>query len=145
VPYRNSPQSISDVAAGHVALAFAEAGVSLPLIEAGKLRAIAVSSSSRIPKLPNIPPFAEAAGASDFEAVSWHMLLAPAGTPKDIVDRLHIEMKRIMAMPDIQQKTSAVGLLPVDSPSVEGMQGYIKSEGEKWGGLVRKLGLQGTL
>lgn len=145
VPYRNSPQSIADIAAGHVALTFAEAGASLPLIQAGKLRALAVSSAMRIPTLPDILPFAEAASAPDFEAVSWHILLAPAGTPKDIVERLHAEMKRIMAIPEIRRKTSAVGLLPVETLSVEGMLGYIKSENEKWGGQVRKLGLQGTM
>ena len=79
VPYRNTPQSISDIVAGHVQLGFAEAGASLPLIREGKLRALAVSSSTRIPTLPDVPTFAEAASAPDFEAVSWHMLYAPGG------------------------------------------------------------------
>ncbi len=82
VPYRNSPQSITDIAAGHVNLGFAEAGASLPLIRDGKLRALAVSSATRLPTLPDVPPFAEAAGATDFEAVSWHILFAPAATPQ---------------------------------------------------------------
>ena len=85
VPYRNSPQSIADVAAGHVAMAFAEAGASLPLIRDGKLRALAVTSSTRLSTVPELPPFGEAVGASDFEAVSWHVLLAPGGTPRDVV------------------------------------------------------------
>ncbi len=144
VPYRNSPQSIADVAAGHVALAFAEAGASLPLINAGKLRALAVSSATRIPTAPEVPPFAEAANAPDFEAVSWHVLLAPAGTPKEAVDRLHAEMKRIMAVPEIRQRIASTGLLPVDSGSVDDMRAYIRAEGEKWGSLVRKLGLEGS-
>ena len=76
VPYRNSPQSIADVAAGHVAMAFAEAGASLPLIRDGKLRALAVTSSARLPSVPELPPIGEAVGAPDFEAVSWHVLLA---------------------------------------------------------------------
>ncbi len=81
VPYRNTPQSITDIAAGHVQLGFAEAGASSPLIRDGKLRALAVSSSTRLPTLPDVPTFAEAASTPDFEAVSWHMLFAPAATP----------------------------------------------------------------
>ena len=97
VPYRNSPQSIADVAAGHVAAAIAEAGASLPLIKDGKLRALAVTSTTRFPSLPDVPPIAEAVGMPDLEAVSWHLLFARHGTPREIVDKLHGEMKRIMA------------------------------------------------
>ena len=74
---------------------WAEAGASIPLIRDGKLRALAVSSTTRLPLLPDVPPLAET--APGFEAVSWHMLLAPAKTPRDIVDRLHAEMKRALA------------------------------------------------
>jgi tripartite-type tricarboxylate transporter receptor subunit TctC len=144
VPYRNTPQSIADIAAGHVQLGFAEAGASLPLIKDGKLRALAVSSSTRLPTLPDIPPFAEAANAPDFEAVSWHMLYAPAATPKEIVDKLHREMSRIMTAPDMQQKASNIGLLPIDVPSIDDTQKYLASERDKWGSLVRKLGLEGS-
>jgi tripartite-type tricarboxylate transporter receptor subunit TctC len=144
VPYRNSTQSITDIAAGHVNLGFAEAGASLPLIRDGKVRAIAVSSSTQIPTLPGVPPFGEAAGTPDFEAVSWHILFAPAGTPKEIVQRLYQDMKRIMMLPDIKQRALDIGLLPLDSPSVEDIRGYIKSEQEKWGSLVKKLGLEGS-
>ena len=144
VPYRSSPQSITDIAAGHVNLGFAEAGASLPLIREGKLRALAVSSSVRLPTLPEVPPFGEAAGAPDFEAVSWHILFAPAGTPHEIVDRLHAEMRRIMSAPDMKKRASDIGLLPLDSPPIDGIRSYVKSEQEKWGSLVKKLGLDGT-
>jgi tripartite-type tricarboxylate transporter receptor subunit TctC len=144
VPYRNSPQSITDIAAGHVDVGFAEAGASLPLIRDGKLRALAASSSVRLPTLPDVPPFAEASGAADFEAVSWHILLAPAATPKEIIDRLHGEMRRIMSAPEMKQRALDIGLLPLDSPPVDGIRAYIKSEQEKWGSLVRKLGLDGS-
>jgi tripartite-type tricarboxylate transporter receptor subunit TctC len=144
VPYRSTPQSISDIAAGHVDVGFAEAGASLPLIRDGKLRAIAVSSSARLPTLPDVPPFGEAAGAPDFEAVSWHALLGPAGTPKEIVDRLHNEMNRIMSAPEMKKRASDIGLLPIDSPSVEEIRRYVAAEQDKWGALVRKLGLEGS-
>jgi tripartite-type tricarboxylate transporter receptor subunit TctC len=144
VPYRNSPQAIADIAAGHVNIGFAEAGASLPLIRDGKLRALAVSSLTRLPTLPDVLPFAEASGAGDFEAVSWHILFAPAATPSEIIDRLHQEMRKIMSAPDMKKRASDIGLLPLDSPSVEGIRQYVKAEQEKWGSLVKKLGLEGS-
>lgn len=144
VPYRSSPQSISDISAGHVAMAFAEAGLSLPLIRGGKLRALAVSSSIRLPTIPELPPIGEAVGVPDFEAVSWHVLFAQSATPPEIVDKLHSEMKRIWAIPDIRTRVAALGLLPIDIASINDMRGYIKSEDDKWGALVRKLGLEGS-
>jgi tripartite-type tricarboxylate transporter receptor subunit TctC len=145
VPYKNTPQSIQDIAAGHVQLGFAEAGASLPLIRDGKLRALAVSATTRIPSLPDVPPFAEAAKAPDFEAVSWHILFTPAATPKPIIERLHAEMKKIMADPEMIKLTEKIGLLPVDSPNTDGIQKYLASEREKWGSLVKQLGLAGSM
>ena len=144
VPYRNTPQSISDIAAGHVNMGFAEAGASVPLIKDGKLRALAVSSSTRLGVLPDVPPFSEAAGAPDFEAVSWHALFAPANTPKTIVDRLHQDLKKIMTAPEMQKKIADLGLIPMDPPSLPETRVYLASERTKWGALVRKLGLEGT-
>src|SRR5262249_7740644 len=79
-------------------------------------RALAASSAVRLPTLPEVPPFGEAAGAPDFEAVSWHILLAPAATPQEIVDRLHQEMRRIMSTPQMKKRASDIGLLPRRSP-----------------------------
>jgi tripartite-type tricarboxylate transporter receptor subunit TctC len=143
VPYRVSTQGITDIAAGHVDLGFAEAGASLPLIREGKLRALAVSAATRLPTLPDVPSIAETPGAAGFEAVSWHILFAPAATPKEIVERLHQEMRKIMT-PAFQKRAADIGLLPIDSPSIDGIRAYIKSEQDKWGSLVKKLGLEGT-
>ena len=144
VPYRNTPQSILDIASGHVQLGFVEAGASVPLIKDGKLRPLAVSSAARLPILADVPPFADVSGAKDFEAVSWHALLAPAGTPQPIIDRLHNEMKKIMADPSVKEKVAALGLIPFDTPSVDGIKAYLASERQKWGTLVRQLGLEGS-
>lgn len=144
VPYRNTPQSILDIASGHVQLGFVEAGAGLPLIKDGKLRALAVSSSTPLPVLPDVPPFSVASGEKDFEAVSWHALLAPAGTPDAIVQRLHGEMKRIMADPQIKEKVSALGLIPFDTPSPAELRSYLRNEREKWGNLVKSLGLESS-
>lgn len=144
VPYKDTPQSIADIASGLVQMAFAEAGASQAFIKDGRIRALAVSSQVRLGTLPDVPPLSEAVNAPDFEAVSWHALFAKAGTPQPIVARLHNEMKRIMSEPDIVQRLRGIGLIPVDTPSVEGIQKYITDEEVKWGGLVRKLGLAGS-
>jgi tripartite-type tricarboxylate transporter receptor subunit TctC len=144
VPYRSTPQSVTDLMGGQVAASFLEAGLSMPLIKDGKLRALAVSSAQRLPLLPDVPPFAEASGATDYEGVSWHMLLVPSKTPQPIIDRLHAEMKRIMQAPEMQAKIAALGLMPNDSPSIEDMRSYIRSEQLKWGALVKQLGLEGS-
>jgi tripartite-type tricarboxylate transporter receptor subunit TctC len=144
VPYRNTGQSIADLIDGHVATGFVEAGASIPAIKEGKLRALAVSSSARLPLLPDVLPFAEAAGAPDFEAVSWHVLMVPSKTPKDVADRLHAEMKKIMNDPEMKKRAADIGLIPIDTPSIDGINEYIKSERAKWGTLVEKIGLKGS-
>ena len=144
VPYRSTPQSVTDIMGGHIAASFLEAGLSMPLIKEGKLRALAVSSAQRLPLLPDVPPFAEASGAADYEGVSWHMLLVPAKTPQPIVDKLYAEMKRIMQAPEMREKIAALGLIPNDSPSIEDMRSYIQSEQLKWGALVKQLGLEAS-
>jgi tripartite-type tricarboxylate transporter receptor subunit TctC len=144
VPYRSTGQSIADLIAGHVVTGFVEAGASIPAIKEGKLRALAVSSSSPLPLLPDVPPFSQASGATDFESVSWHVLLVPSKTPKDIVDRLHAEMNRIMKDPTLKKRVADLGLIPIDTPSVAEISSYIKSERAKWGALVEKIGLKGT-
>jgi tripartite-type tricarboxylate transporter receptor subunit TctC len=144
VPYRSTPQSVTDIVAGHVSAGLVEAGASVPLIREGKLRALAVTSSTRLSALPDVPPFAEAANAPGFEAVSWHALVAPAATPKEIVDKLHGEMKRIMAAPEMVKHVTDLGLMPFDTPSVPAIQAYIKEQQEIWGAVVRKLGLEGS-
>jgi tripartite-type tricarboxylate transporter receptor subunit TctC len=144
VPYRSVPQSVTDLMGGFVAASFLEAGLSIPLIKEGKLRALAVSSAQRLPLLPDVPPFAEASGAADYEGVSWHMLLVPSKTPQPIIERLHAEMKRIMQAPEMQAKIAALGLIPNDSPSIEDMRSYIQSEHLKWSAMVKELGLEGS-
>ena len=92
----------------------------------------------------DVPPFSEASGAPDYEAVSWHILVAPSKTPQPIVDKLHNEMKRIMADLEMKAKVANIGLIPFDTPPVAGMRAYIASENEKWGSLVKTLGLEGS-
>ena len=144
VPYKNSPQSIQDIAAGHVTFAFAEAGASRALIQTGKLRALAVSSKQRLSALPDIPTIAEATDMADFEFVAWHALVARTGTPQPVVSRLNAEMKRIMGGLDMQQRISNMGLIPIDPPSSVETERYIKSETVKWRQILQTIGLAGS-
>ncbi len=145
VPYRSNPQYVSDVVAGHLSLAFIESATASQLIAQGKVRALAASTATRLQILPAIPTLAEATGDPDIETVSWHMLFAPAATPKEIVDRLHNETKKITNTPAFRKLLLDRGQVPVDTPSVEGIKTYIKAEQDKWGSLVRRLGLAASL
>ena len=144
VPYKNSPQAIVDVAAGHVQLSFAEAGASRALIRDKRLRALAVTSLTRFNSLPDVPALADATGRPELEAVSWHALAAPAATPRPVVNRLHSEMTRILNLPEVNKAIANLDLIPVTPDSIESNQQYIATEARKWGDLVRKLGLAGS-
>ena len=144
VPYKNSPQSIADVAAGHVQLAFSEAGATQVLIQEGRLRVLAVSSLARLNHLPVVPTMAEATGRADFEAVSWHALVAPSATPPAVVNKLHVEMNRALRMPDVRERIVGQGMIPVEPRTVEENRQYIAAETKKWGDLITRLGLAGS-
>jgi len=144
VPYRSNPQYVSDVVAGHLSLAFIESASAKQLIDEKKLIGIASSTDERLGILPDVPTLAEASGVPGIETVSWHMLFAPAATPKDIVDRLHNDMNMIISTPDFRKMLTDRGQVAVATPSIEGIQRYIKSEQDKWGVLVEKLGLKGS-
>ena len=145
VPYRSSPQIVSDVVGGHIGSAMSETGAALSLIVEGNLKALAITSSAPHPSLPQVPPIADAIDMPGFEAVSWHALLAPAATPGPIVDRLHAEMQRIVGDPAFQKRVTEIGLMPLQPASIEAMQKYMAGERERWGGVVKSLGLAGSL
>ena len=144
VPYKTTPQAIVDVAAGHVQLGFAEAGASQQLIRDKRLRALVVSTLTRFNSMPEVPTLAEATNRPGLEAVSWHALVAPAATPRPVVNRLHSEMNRILKMPEVNKAISNLDFIPVAPASIEDNQQYIASEAKKWGALITKLGLAGA-
>jgi tripartite-type tricarboxylate transporter receptor subunit TctC len=143
VPYKGSAPALTDVVAGHIPLMFSDTVPSLPLIRGGKVRALGVSSATRLPSAPEIPPLAEA-GVPGFDAAGWGMIAAPANTSKEIVDRLHAELKIVVALPEVQQQIIGLGMVPVSSPPPEKLQGFVNSEMARWGKIVEKAGLAGT-
>ena len=143
VPYRGMPQAVNDVVAGHVQLVFSDA-VNVPaLVQQGRIRALAVSSLTRIGVVPDVPTMAEA-GFPGFEAVSWHMIVAPTGTPKDIVNKLHTELKAIVATREFEQQATKMGLISIDLPPPDELLRFLHAEIGRWGKLVRDVGIAGT-
>jgi tripartite-type tricarboxylate transporter receptor subunit TctC len=140
IPYKGSALVINDLLGGHVPVALSVLPPALGNIQAGKLRAIAVTSKKRFSLLPEVPTFDES-GMPGFEAVLHYGLLAPAGTPKEIVDRLSAELRKLVDTDDVKQRIHFEGGDPLTSTPAE-YAADIDKEETKWGGLVRKLNLK---
>jgi tripartite-type tricarboxylate transporter receptor subunit TctC len=143
VPYKGTAPAVADVAAGHVPLIFSDPVAALPLIREGKLRALGVTSIIRLAAAPDIPTIAEA-GVLGFESVGWQMIVAPANTPNEIVNRLHAEIKSIVELPEIQRQMVKIGMIPVSSPPPEELQRFINSEIVRWAKVVHQAGIAGS-
>ncbi len=144
VPYRGAPPALTDVVAGHVQVTFADPSLAPPMLKDGKVRALGVSSLSRIGIMPDVPPLAEV-GVPGFEAVSWHMVVAPAGTPPDVVEKLHAAFKAVGKLPEIQERLVSMGLIPIDTPSVPELEKFLEAEMIKWRLQVEKVGIAGSM
>jgi tripartite-type tricarboxylate transporter receptor subunit TctC len=137
------PPAMNDVIGNHVQVLFVDPSIAPPMIQAGKLRALAVSSRVRIGVLPDVPTMEEV-GYKDFEAVSWHMVVGPAGMPREIVARLYDEFHRIATSPDFKEQAERQGLLAIDSPPPDELKKYLDKEIASWGQLVKDVGIAGT-
>jgi tripartite-type tricarboxylate transporter receptor subunit TctC len=140
IPYKGSAPVMNDLLGGHVPIAFSVLPPALGNIAAGKLRAVAVTSRKRFSLLPGVPTFDES-GLPGFEAVLHYGLLAPAGTPKEVVDRLGEEVRKLVDTPEVQTQIHNEGGDPMTSTPAE-YAADIDREETKWGGLVKKLGLK---
>jgi tripartite-type tricarboxylate transporter receptor subunit TctC len=143
VPYRGVTQTLTDVIAGHVQMTFASPDSAMGAIKDGRVRTIGVSSLTRVPVLPDVPPIAES-GPSGYEAVSWHLIVAPAATPAPVVSILHRELKSITAAPEMQRMIADMGLIAIDTPPVEELRRYLDGEIALWGKIVRQAGIAGS-
>jgi len=143
VPYKGMQPAIGDVAGGHIPFMFSPVSFAVPLAQAGKLRMLGVTTAERIEAVPEVPPLAEI-GLKRFDAVSWFMLVAPSGTPADIVAKLHREVAAVTADPEVRREFVKLGLVPVQSPPPEALPGFVRSEIARWGEIVKKAGLAGS-
>src|SRR5579863_9795443 len=144
IAYRGAPLALNDVIAGRVSLMFADAGSVSGQIKAGQVRALGVSSTGRVPALPDVPTIAEA-GVPGFEAVGWTLVSVPAATPKPIVDRLSAELSAAAATPEVKELIVKLGTIPVQSPPPAELQKFLASEIDRWGNLIRQAGAANTL
>jgi tripartite-type tricarboxylate transporter receptor subunit TctC len=138
VPYRGA--NFTDVIGGRVTMTFQNAGAILPSVRDGKLRALAVTSRERSPNIPEYPTMAEQ-GIADFEVTSWFGLLAPAGTPAAVIDRLHREAVRIVAQSDMREKYALIGLDVVSDPPQE-FAAIIRADTLKWAKIIKDAGIK---
>ena len=140
VPYKGQGPALTDLIAGQVQMLYSSIPSVLPHVKQGQLNAIAVGSAKRVPSLPEIPTIAES-GVPGYEAYSWAGILAPAGTPKDIVARLNREIVEVLKQKDVAERLISQGAIPVgDTP--EQFTAYIKAENEKWGAVVRSANIK---
>lgn len=138
VPYKGTGPAVTALLGGQISFMFADAIAVLPHVRAGKLRGIAISSAERVPFAPELPTVAES-GAPGYEAIGWSGLLAPAGTPRTIIEKINSEVKKILKMPDVQKRLSSDGsLFGENTPEQFGR--FIKAEIAKWGKVVKASG-----
>ena len=140
VPYRGSNLATTDLIAGVVESSFAGVTNVLPHLPTGKLRALAVTTAKRAPQLPEVPTLQEA-GIAGYDASNWLALLAPAGTPREIVQRLNSEIVKLMALPDVQKALFDAGV-QVSLSSPETLTKLMQEESAKWGKVVKDAGIR---
>jgi tripartite-type tricarboxylate transporter receptor subunit TctC len=142
VPYRGSAPAVTDVATGAVTMSFSSLAAALPLIQAGKLRAVAVTSKERMPQLPDVPPLSEGApGLADYELLNWFGMFATAGTPPAIVERLNGIVNKALKDPAIAGKLMPQGIVP-KAMTVAEYKSFVASETAKFGKIVQQANIK---
>jgi tripartite-type tricarboxylate transporter receptor subunit TctC len=134
IPYRGSAPALQGLLAGDVDLMFDNLGVSLPLVEAGNLKLLAVASSRRMPSLPDMPTIAET--LPGFEAVAWYAIMAPPGTPKNITEKINADVNEALRQPELQERLKKLSAETFGG-SVEKTANYMREEVERWGNVIK--------
>ena len=140
VPYKAVGQAQSDVMGGQIEFLFVVPSFAIPQVEAGRLRALGVASLKRMPQLPQLPTLDEA-GVKGFEVLAWIGLLAPANTPDDVVSKVAADTLKVLAMPDVRDRISGLGLEVSPMPTRE-FQDYVVKEQAKWAQVVKAAGVK---
>jgi tripartite-type tricarboxylate transporter receptor subunit TctC len=140
VPYRGSGPAAMDTLSGQIQLSITDLAAALPHIKAGKLKAFAVTSPKRLSNLPDVPTLAES-GLTGYDSTGWFGLVAPAGTPASIIQRLNAEFTAALNDEGIKSQMRQNGMEPVPT-TTEGLDAYIKSETQKWGRVIRQANIK---
>ena len=138
IPYKGGAAGITATISGEVHLMMESLNSITPNAKAGRVRALGVTGSKRVAVLPEVPTIAEA-GVPGYEAMTWNGIVAPAGMPRAMIDRLNAELNRALAEPGLQQKLAAIGAEPAGGTPEEFAK-FIRSEYAKWGDVVRRSG-----
>ena len=141
VPYKGTPQATTDLISGQITMMFANTASILPSVNAGRLRALAVTSAKRSSAAPAIPTMMES-GYPQFESGTWFALAAPAGTPREAIQRINAEVNRVVLLQDVRDKLAPQGAEPLNGSAAE-TAAYFRSEIDKWARVVKAAGIKG--
>jgi tripartite-type tricarboxylate transporter receptor subunit TctC len=141
VPYKGISAGLAGLMGEQVDIAFAGIATALPLVRSGRLRALATAGAQRLPALPDVPTIAEL-GFAGYQQNEWYGVVAPAGTPPEVIARLAAELTRIVALPETQARLTNLGLYPVEKSGPEALAALIRAELVRWKRLVRDVGIR---
>jgi tripartite-type tricarboxylate transporter receptor subunit TctC len=143
VPYRGTAPALNDLIGGYIQLMFSDLGPALPLINGGKVRALAVTTKDRFATLPDVPPLADA-GVPGYNAAAWQAVIAPGKTPKDILIKLNSELNTIVGLDDVRSRMKDLGMLPIGKGTPDELQHFLATEIVRWGKVVEAAGIAGS-
>ncbi|RYG14771.1 MAG: tripartite tricarboxylate transporter substrate binding protein [Burkholderiales bacterium] len=139
-PYKGSAPAVQDLIGGQLDMMFDTSLIVGPHIQSGRLRPIAVTGSQRVPAYPNVPTIAES-GQKGFDMVSWQAMFVPANTPQPVIDRLHAEVMKVLAQPDVQSKLKVYGMEPSSMTPAQ-LLAYQKAEVDKWAKVIKAANIK---
>ncbi len=143
IVYRGSVPALNDVVAGHIDFMFCDFASALGMLQGDKVRPLGVTTAARIPAFSNIPPINDV-GLPGYDVAAWFMVVTTAKTPPAVVDKLHGELKGILAKPEVKEQLLKLSLLPMDGKPVPEIQAFLKSEIVRWGKVVEAAGIAGS-
>jgi len=143
VPYKGSAPALNDLVGGHIQMMFSDVPPALTLIQAGKVRALGVTTAQRVAPLPDVAPLAEV-GVPGYDTASWHTVTTTANVPRPIVDKLHGAIREIMSDSAVIETLAKDGTLPQVSPSPDELRQFVETEIVRWGKVVQQAGIAGS-
>ena len=143
VPYRGTAPALNDLLGGNIQLMFSDLGPALPLITAGKLRALAVTNRDRFTALPDVPPLGDA-GVPGYNIAAWQGVIAPGKTPKDVLNKLNASFNAVVALDDVKARMKDLGMIPIGKGDPDELKRFLDAEIVRWSKVVEAAGLAHT-
>jgi len=143
VPYRGSLPALNGLLTNSIDITFTDLPPAQGMLQSGKVRALAVTTATRIPQLLDVPTFSES-GVLGYDAAAWFMMLTPAKTPKSVTNRLHRELQAILASTKTRDRIAAMSLLPMETSSIADLERFVQAEIARWSDIIQTTGLAGS-